>query len=463
MRSINARQLLAVGLSLIAFLGLTGIALDAAFGSTASAQMHERLKAYVFQIAKGAEILRSGDLYVYENYAAIDPRFGQPGSGLYAEVIAEHSHWLSTSAIGPELPANRLLAPADEIFDGPLDMQRLDGSDGLVYRYGIGFISAEGMGPDEIDVLYTIYVMEDAQMVLQQVDTFRSALWGNLGLSGIILLLLQWLILHWSHAPLRRVVAELKAVQRGQAAYMSGYYPSELEPLTRSINALIDSERKHLERQRNTMSDLAHSLKTPLAVLHARIDSQTDDAGLREEVATQCQRMAELVSYQLGRAASSGHKLFAIPLEIEPHAELIVKGLEKIHAAKGTVCEFDIDPAARFHGELGDLQELIGNLLENAFKWARSRVLFTVRIGDEAPERRPGLHLMVEDDGPGIPAESIARVLQRGVRGDERVQGHGIGLSIVQDIVRAYQGRIEVGQSAELGGARFEVSLPPGL
>jgi two-component system sensor histidine kinase PhoQ len=127
------------------------------------------------------------------------------------------------------------------------------------------------------------------------------------------------------------------------------------------------------------------------------------------------------------------------------------------------LCEFDIDPEARFHGEPGDLQELLGNLIENAFKWARSRVLLTVKPGETAPNRRPGLLLAVDDDGPGIPDERVPMVLQRGVRGDERVHGHGIGLSIVQDIIRSYRGELRVGRSTELGGARFEVRLPPGL
>ena len=118
---------------------------------------------------------------------------------------------------------------------------------------------------------------------------------------------------------------------------------------------------------------------------------------------------------------------------------------------------------AQFHGEPGDLQELLGNLLENAFKWARSRVLLTVKPGESAPNRRPGLLIAVDDDGPGIPPEKVALILQRGVRGDERVQGHGIGLAIVQDLVRGYRGTLDVLPSEELGGARFEVKLPPGL
>ena len=131
--------------------------------------------------------------------------------------------------------------------------------------------------------------------------------------------------------------------------------------------------------------------------------------------------------------------------------------------ARACCANSTIDPEAQFHGEPGDLQELLGNLLENAFKWAKSRVLLTVQPGATAPNRRPGLLLAVDDDGPGIAPEKVAQMLQRGVRGDERVQGHGIGLAIVQDIVRGYRGTLEVRKSAELGGARFEVTLPPGL
>jgi len=463
MRSINARQLVAVGVSLLAFLGLTGVALDRAFERTATVQMQQWLQDYALQISREVEVLRSGELYIYENYAALDPRFGRPGSGLYAEVVSARSGWVSASGYGPELPDNPLLAPGRAVFDGPLPMLNLNGMPGQVYRYGIGIVSAIDSDRDAIEIPYSVYVMLDAGTLPQQLRAFRSALWENLGFAGVVLLLLQWLILRWSLSPLRQVVRELKQVQHGLSERMGGAYPRELEPLTDSINAMIESERATLERQRNTMSDLAHSLKTPLAVLRARLDSGDDEATLRREVATQCQRMTDLVSYQLGRAASGGHKLFSAPVEIHPQAELIVQGLEKIHAARGVLCEFEIDSDARFYGEVGDLQELLGNLLENAFKWAASRVLLTVRVGVQVDDTRPGLLLCVEDDGGGIPEDKIRHVLQRGGRADEQVHGHGIGLSIVQDIICGYRGELQVTRSQELGGARFEVTLPPGL
>jgi two-component system, OmpR family, sensor histidine kinase PhoQ len=437
-RSLQARQLMAASLFLVGFLALAGFALDRAFLDVASDGQRNRLRNYVYAYAGDIEFLRSGDIYPPEN--APDSRFERPGSGLYAEVVLIDRSWQSHSASGPQLPPAAMLEGGEERFEGPLQMIRTNGTPGEVYRYGIGFIASEGVAPGDNEIPYTIYVMEDAGNVPQQVRVFRAALWGYLGISGAILLLLQGLVLRWSLWPLRHVVTELKRVQRGQAHRMGERHPRELEPLTDSINALIESERENLEHQRNTMADLAHSLKTPLAVLRARLDAEADGAELREEVATQLQRMNDLVSYQLGRAASSGHKLFAAPVDIEPHAEQIVRGLEKIYARKGVICEFEIDPAARFHGEPGDLQELLGNLLENAFKWARSRVLLTVRTGDTAPNRRPGLRITVEDDGPGIPEERIALVLQRGVRGDERVQGDA--LEARRQAVRAVWARV---------------------
>jgi two-component system sensor histidine kinase PhoQ len=128
-----------------------------------------------------------------------------------------------------------------------------------------------------------------------------------------------------------------------------------------------------------------------------------------------------------------------------------------VYANKGVLCEFEIEAMARFHGDQGDLMELLGNLLENAFKWARRRVLLSSSAIAAPTGRRPGLELIVEDDGPGVAEEKVGRLMQRGVRGDERVQGHGIGLAIVQDILRAYKGELSVSRSETLGGARFAI------
>lgn len=456
-RSLRSRQLWAASFGLVAFLALAGFALDHAFQNTAENGLRERLHSYALAYA-GSDFARDGS--VVPPWVAPDPRFLRPGSGLYAQIVLQSMHWESDSAQGPQLPQGALLDPGTRQFDGPLPMTRINGEQGMVYRYGYGLAWIGANGGKEIP--YTVYILEDASALADQMATFRAALWGYLGGAGVVLLLLQTVVLGWSLRPLRIVINELKRVQAGSAAGMSEAHPRELEPLTESINAFIQSERENLEHQRNTMADLAHSLKTPLAVLRARLDAEGGEVELRQEVDAQVRRMNDLVSYQLARAARTGHALYAAPIEIEPHAEQIVVGLEKVYAARGVLCEFEIAPEARFHGEVGDLQELLGNLLENAFKWASSRVLLTITEVAPIAGRRPGLRIVVEDDGPGIADDKIARVLQRGVRGDERVQGHGIGLAIVQDIIRAYRGELRVGHSDERGGARFEVELPGG-
>ncbi|WP_256646168.1 ATP-binding protein [Thermomonas paludicola] len=458
-RSLRSRQVWAASLGLIAFLALAGYALDRAFQSTAQSGMRERLHSYALAYAS-SDFARDGS--VIPPWDPPDPRFRRPGSGLYAQIVLDSGQWESDSAQGPKLPDGAMLGPGQQQLEGPLPITRINGTPGEVYRFGYGLLWSDADASGR-EIPYTVYIMEDTTALGRQVAAFRAALWRYLGGAGAVLLLLQVLVLRWSLRPLRDVIDDLKRVQAGTAAGMSDAHPRELEPLTESINAFIQSERENLERQRNTLADLAHSLKTPLAVLRTRLDSDTGEAELRVEVDTQLRRMNDLVSYQLARAARSGHQLFAAPIEIEPQAEQIVVGLEKVYAGKGVLCEFEIAPDARFYGETGDLQELLGNLLENAFKWARSRVLLTVTEGAQVPGRRAGVVLTVEDDGPGIADDRIAYVLQRGVRGDERVQGHGIGLSIVQDIVRSYRGELQVGRSQELGGARFEVVLPSGL
>ena len=461
-RSLQARQLLAASIGLVAFLALAGYALDAAFAGTARANLSERLKNYATAYAGGIDFTRDRSLYIREQPP--DPRFDVPGSGLYLQVVMPGSSGNSMSAEGPILPdvSKRMLAPRQETFEGPLPITQIDGTPGEVYRYGMGLVWG-GDNNEEGEFPYTIYVLEDSRALGKQMRVFRSAVWFWLGVTGLILLLLQTLVLQWSLRPLKRVINELTRVQRGERERMSEMHPRELEPLTDSINAFIESERENLERQRNTLADLAHSLKTPIAVLRTQLDSGAGDGALREELDVQLQRMNNLVSYQLARAASSGHKLFSAPVPIEANAEEIVRGLEKVYASKGVFCEFELEPGVSFYGEPGDLQELLGNLLENAFKWAKRRVLLTVQPLPCAPGRRAGLMLAVDDDGPGIADDNIAKVLQRGVRGDERVQGHGIGLSIVQDLIKDYRGELQVKRSAELGGARFEVKLPPGL
>jgi two-component system sensor histidine kinase PhoQ len=461
--SLHARQLLAASLALAAFLGLTGIALDQAFRNTAVSNLNERLQNNALAYLGQFEITRNGELIEPSAVQAPDSRFLQPGSGLYAMARGRTLRWTSPSALGRQLPEPELLKTGEMRFEEkPLVFVDNDGIAHDVYRFSHGVAWEQGeTGRESTVTRFTIAIYEDAEQLERQVAVFRRSLWGYLGLAAVLLLLVQMAVLRWSLQPLRQLETELSRVRRGVSERLSGEHPVELQQITDSINGLIESEHTHLDQSRNTLSDLAHSLKTPLAVLRSRLDSGAPEEQLRHEVAAQVQRMSEIVSYQLSRAARSGHALFSAPIAIEPRAEEIVASLEKVYLNKGVFCEFDVDAESSFYGELGDLQELLGNMLENAFKWGKQRVLLTVKVEPAQGNRRPGVFIAVEDDGEGIPPENVDRMLQRGVRGDERVQGHGIGLAIVQDIVRAYRGELKVERSAELGGARFTVHFPP--
>lgn len=461
--SLHARQLLAASLGLVAFLGLTGYALDQAFKDTALSNLRERLNSYIYAYYSAIDFTRGGELIPIPAEMQPDERFSRPGGGLYAQIRGEKGlRWDSASALGQALPEPPAFKAGQVLFDGPIAYVDSKDQEHTVYRLSQAIVWETGeVGRWHEVTRFTFSALEDTEQLERQVRVFRRALWGYLGLAAVLLLLVQTLVLRWSLQPLRDLERQLSRVQRGLSARLSGRRPPELEPITDSINALIESENAHLDQSRNTLSDLAHSLKTPLAVLRSRLEAETELAELRSDVASQVQRMNEIVSYQLSRAARSGHALFSAPIDVELRAEEIVASLEKVYANKRVLCEFEIDPKARFFGEMGDLQELLGNLLENAFKWCTRRVFLTVRVEPAIGNRRPGVCFEVEDDGPGIAPESVERLLQRGVRGDERVQGHGIGLAIVQDIVRAYRGELKVDRSSELGGACFVVRFPP--
>ncbi len=453
--SLQARSLAAAGVVLAAFLGLAFFALDRAFYDAAESSLRERVQGYLYAYLAASDTTRGGSLIPPE--VGPDPRFDQPSaSGLYAGIVgariigAKDQNWRSPSAVGRELPFSAELPRGPAHFDGPIDTP-----------VGPLFVLSQGVdwnsgAKNELHV--TFYVAEDSRVLRAQVDVYRRTLASWLGALGVGLLLLLLAVLRWSLAPLRKVAADLARVEHGAQEQLERDYPLELSGLTASLNNFIDGERDRVKRYRNTLSDLAHSLKTPLAVMRSQLESGTEGEALRWTVLEQVGRMDEIVAYQLSRAATSGHRTFAAPLPLEPYAEEIVRSLEKVYASKSVLCEFDIDPAARFYGDQGDLMELLGNLLENAFKWARRRVLLSARPLPGGT-RRSGLELGFEDDGPGIADEDVEHLLQRGVRGDERVQGHGIGLAIVQDIVKAYRGELGVDRSPALGGARFSVRL----
>jgi two-component system sensor histidine kinase PhoQ len=448
--SLAARAALATGLALAGFLGIIGVTLSQAKYQTALSGLRDRLENDVLAYLALIDVGRNGRLLL--PYSSPDPSFSRPGSGLYAVAEGEHGfHWESSSAIGRDFSFLAKLPPGETRFVGPIDTRM-----GRLYYYSYGVVF-ESQDDKQVPITFTVAQTED--QFKGENATYRRSLIIYLSTLGVMLIVLQMLLLRWSLTPLRKVASDMSRVERGKSDSLDSQYPLELTGLTERINGFIESEREQRTRYRNTLADLAHSLKTPLAVMRSRLESSSEAPALAHDVLDQVRRMDELVAYQLARAATTGRQPFATAIPIGGHAEDLVQSLEKVYAAKNVLCEFEIDEGVAFYGEQGDLLELMGNLLENAFKWSRHRVLLVVKALPQAGKQRPGLLMSVEDDGPGIEPDQVDRVLQRGVRGDERVQGHGIGLSIVQDIVRAYRGELGVDRSPEFGGARFSVKL----
>lgn len=446
--SLQARSLVASAVFLAAFLSASFFALDRAFYESSVAQLQARLQTYALAFYAGSDLNVRGRLILPD--ALPDARFSRPGSGLYAGIVGASYYWESPSSMGRELPFELRLESGAERFVGPIP-SNVGGV--YVYSQGVSWIDRNGDAQG-----FTFHIAEHEEDLEQQLEVFRRTLGAWLLVIGAALLLLQIAVLRWSLTPLRKVERDLASVERGEADHLPRHYPRELTGLTETLNDFIDSERERRDRYRRTLGDLAHSLKTPLAVIRSEIENcGLDPRTTCNTIDGQVRRMEDIVLHQLTRASAAGHQPFATAVQVAPSAEAIVGSLEKLHAERNVLCEFEIDPQARFYGEIGDLMELMGNLLENAFKWANHRVLLTGRRLGPVHARRPGLELVVEDDGPGIPDDQIEHLLQRGARGDERVAGHGIGLSIVEDLVRAHRGKLEVDRSPELGGARFKV------
>jgi two-component system sensor histidine kinase PhoQ len=248
--------------------------------------------------------------------------------------------------------------------------------------------------------------------------------------------------------------AEITAIEAGRQEAFGDGYPRELTGVTRGLNMLLGAERQRMERYRTTMDDLAHSLKTPLAVAGTElVGDQPDTATLRAQI----DRMQSVVDYQLRRAAASGPRsLAARPVVLEPLLVDIIASLRKIYRDKPVNCELQIPDGASCPAEPGDLYEIFGNLLDNAWKWCAGRIVVTVSSSGGA-----ALCISVADDGPGIPDDQTEAVLGRGVRAGHRgdVPGHGIGLAVVREIIGLYQGSVSINRSP-LGGTEVRLMVP---
>jgi two-component system sensor histidine kinase PhoQ len=444
MTSLRARVALAAGVVLASFVVLTSVALEQAFRDSARSAREERLLGQLYLLMAAAESEDGGALSFPE--APPEPRLSLPGSGLYGQVTDDRGQvvWRSASALGvaPPFPASR--SPGERRFE-----TARDGAGRAYFVESFGVNWATGSAPR----LYTFSVAEDLTEFEAQLARFRTSLAGWLGGMSLLLLAALGLALHWGLGPLRRVAEELRSVEAGRQERIEGDYPTELKALTDNLNALLVQERARQARLANAMGDLAHSLKTPLAVVRGAISEPGTDRALAAALEEQVARMDKVVAHHLQRASAGTVSRLAAALPVRPLAEKLVATLAKVHRDKKVQASLDMAEGVAFRGVEGDLMEILGNLLDNAWKWCRGRVRVSARRGADS------FTLVVEDDGPGMDTAEAQRLLERGVRADESVPGHGIGLATVRDIAAAYGAEIAIERSG-LGGALIRLRFP---
>jgi two-component system, OmpR family, sensor histidine kinase PhoQ len=451
--SVSRRLLIAVTLPLLLFLVLTGWAIDYVFRQQTQAAIRERLEEQVVALVTAVDLDLDGNLVINQ----LDPekRLEVPGSGQYASLRDDNGRliWNSPSLGGTGLELGARLSVGGVHFAYKLAR---DGSTVAELSRGLQWLYGNGLSKK---LVFTVADSIAPQM--HQLSVFRRRMAGWFGGLAIALLATMAGMMRAALAPVRRMEQEILAVESGSAQSLGGGYPRELQAVTAGLNALLQSERNRIARYRDTLGNLAHSLKTPLAVIRASVDAlHSDPARTAATIGGEVDRMAQIVAHQLKRAAAGGGATLGqaalplLPLLVDLRVAML-----KVHARKDLRIDLDVPAECGFQGDSGDILELLGNVVDNACKWCRSTVRVRVHLDPlrELPRR---LSVVVEDDGPGIAPENRARVVERGVRADEHVPGHGLGLAMVRETVAIYGGRVLIDASADLKGARVELELP---
>ena len=300
----------------------------------------------------------------------------------------------------------------------------------------------------------SILVAEDLSPVYKDLQRLQHGLALAVLLAILVLMGLQTNIVRLGLRPLRQAADQVRRLERGDIARLAEDVPSEVLPLVRETNRLLELLSRRLERSRNAIGDLAHALKAPLTVIGRLADepSMQRETALHTVLAKQIEAIRRRVDRELKRARLAGGAVAGQSVDLSSEVPSLLEVLRSIHRDRALDLECRIPDGTRFPGDREDMLELLGNLLDNACKWAERRVRLTVRT-------TPGLDLLVEDDGPGCPLDQLALITQRGVRLDESRPGQGLGLGIVRDVVDSYDGEVAFGQSPELGGLSVTVRL----
>lgn len=407
------------------------------------------LSAHLFHLIGSVGVSESGFLTGTPDLG--DLRFSEPGSGWYwtvEPVSGDLKGTLRSSSMTE-------MVPSPSVADAPFnsDFQR-------------NYIT-EGIGDEQLEVFESEFVLDANNRVARfrvmgnrteleaEIDGFERRLFSYLALFGLGMIAINALAILIGLQPLRRVSAALAQVREGTAKRLTGSFPAEIEPLANETNALIDNNRRIVERARTQVGNLAHSLKTPLAVILNESRTMGGDKG--RLLADQATAMREQVEHYLQRARVAAQRESVVYRT--PVVAALTPMVRVIQKLKPDIRLDFVAPGedVLFGGERADLEEIVGNLLENASKWGRARARLTV-AAPQAERQDKMLQLIIEDDGPGIPDDKAKEVLQRGTRLDETKPGTGLGLAIVADLVKEYGGTLALGRS-DLGGLKVTVQL----
>jgi signal transduction histidine kinase len=448
-RSIAVRLAASAVFWSFAILLLAGLILAALYRDNTERSFDQRLLVFANNLA--ADVVATGTAD-RELGPVGDPRFELPLSGWYWQVgrpgAQPKEMRSSKSLFGAQLPG--LVAPGEPMRFGEIRRGYGPAPDDRPLRIVERDID---LGEDGRFIIHVAGPREEIDNALRR---FLLALLVTFALLGLALGSTTLLQIRFGLRPLVNLRAGLGAIRRGEAERIPGEYPQDIAPLAGELNLLLDTNREILERARTQVGNLAHALKTPLSVIVNEADSAPPEVASR--IREQAAIMRDQVNYYLDRArvAALAGTLGSIT-EVEPVIAGLARTFAKIYRDKNLAVELAIPPGTRFRGERQDLEEMAGNLIDNAAKWAAGQVAVTVEIRRE--EDRSFLRILIDDDGPGLPEDARADMLKRGRRLDESKPGSGLGLSIVSDLAALYRGSLTL-DAAPLGGLRAVLVLP---
>lgn len=433
--SLRLRSFSAALLALLFFIPLTAITLEQAFTSSLSQSMLDQLRIQSLTLISEFE-MEDGKPVMPEQL--FNDELNIPGSGLYAFIHKdEQLIWKSLSTLNwTQLPEFNAPQTGTEAFDTAFTMV----NSYFLFSYTAEFEVPDGYSP------VSFYILQDKKTFESERQAFSNTLWYWLGFIAILLILLLLFSLNTALKPINQLIEQIKQAEAGEIQRINAKYPPELEKLKANINHLLDTEQQQRSRYKNSLSDLAHSLKTPLAVLTG---TEKMPVAAREPLS----QIDSIIQRQLKRAVAGAGVTWESAEPVAPIVNKLVGAMKKVYADKALVFEIKISEDAGFKGDETDLMELLGNLLDNACKAA------TKNVGINIEKTDGHLTFIIMDDGPGIKPQDRQDLLSRGKRLDSYNEGQGIGMAVVVDLLTAYQGKIDIGTS-ELGGAKFTIKLP---